>query len=37
MRNVPKLRFYSFDEEWEEKKIKNIVEVNLRTEELPDI
>ena len=36
MRNVPKLRFYSFDEEWEEKKIKNIVEVNLRTEELPD-
>ena len=36
MRNVPKLRFKEFSGEWEEKKLKNIVEINPRTEELPN-
>ena len=36
MKKVPKLRFKEFVDEWKEKKIENIVEVNPRTEELPD-
>ena len=36
MNKVPSLRFKEFSGEWEEKKLKNIVEVNPKTEELPD-
>lgn len=36
MNRMPKLRFKEFSGEWEEKKLKNIVEINPRTEELPN-
>lgn len=36
MNRVPKLRFKEFSGDWEEKKLKNIVEINPRTEELPN-
>ncbi|WP_270750113.1 hypothetical protein [Fusobacterium hominis] len=35
MRKVPKLRFKEFSDEWEEKKIEDIGEINPKSKSIP--